>query len=157
MNNSGLLCNNNNNNNVILYLHVANTNNGSKKWLYIGLFSGEIRGQMWHGIYVSACQSDRNPWNNFFLPFSSVFDRGSEDWQESRGNERGRDMQHRAAGRTRTQAGRSQPYGMWSPTQRTELNWHPLKVDLIFFHSLFLFVEADLVKSQGQPLWKRKM
>lgn len=41
--------------------------------------------------------------------------------QEIGGRKRGEDMRQRAVGQTQTQVGHSQPYGMPSPAQHTEL------------------------------------
>lgn len=59
-------------------------------------------------------------------PFFGYLIASVKKGQESGGQrERGKDMQQNAAGRTQTRADRSQPYGMWSPAQRTELNQRP--------------------------------
>lgn len=60
------------------------------------------------------------------MSFFWLFDSLSEERTGNRGQrERGKDMQQKAAGRTQTRADHSQPYGMWSPAQRTELNQRP--------------------------------
>lgn len=69
--------------------------------------------------------------------------------QESGGKEKGEDMWRGAAGRTRIQAGRSQPCGMWSPAQSTELK----SCTFTFFPYYFVLNVHFLHPTEKLPLW----